>query len=134
MSDKPHDVIGFDSARGVAKHGFVRSPSGVYMPFDASRLSNVTSNMSDAAPRFTLDELLEALKALKKITHDPTQITHAHCGARYMEALKAQVSKFEMRGGFAATHGFRFNLDPEVPPDVIEFRNFNDQVVYAECL
>jgi hypothetical protein len=134
MSNKPLDAIGFDSARGMGKHDFVKSTSGIYIPFDASHLSNVTSNVPNGAPPLTLDGLLEAIKALKKITEDPEKITHAHCGTRYLDALKQSVSQAEMRGGFAAAFGFRFTLDPGLPPDVIEYRNFRDEVVYADSL
>jgi hypothetical protein len=134
MSDKSLDATGFDSSRGMGKHDFVESPSGLHVPCDASDFSNVTSNVANIAPAFSLDRLLEAIQALKKIAEDPEKITHAHCGSRYLAALMERVSQAEMRGGFASAHGFRFTLDPDVPPEVIEYRNFKNEVVYADSL
>jgi hypothetical protein len=135
MSDKPLDAIGFDSARGVGKHDFVRSPRQI-LPERFSP-GSITNIISGQPPVFSLDALTHA-NAVLKTQIDPMEIDHADCGADYWDALAKHVPT-RLRPAainvfLGMFDGFRIRVDTDIPSDVIEFKNKDGAVVYADCL
>ena len=98
---------------------------------------NVTNTISGQPPSFSLEALTKTVDALKKRI-DPMEIDHADCGANYWEALAksvpTQVRPAAINVFLGMFNGFRIRVDPDVPPDVIEFKNKDGEVVYADCL
>jgi hypothetical protein len=97
----------------------------------------MTNMISGQAPSFSLDALTKAIDGLKKQI-DPMEIDHADCGADYWDALAKHVPT-RLRPAainvfLGMFDGFRIRVDPDVPPGVIEFKNKDGVVVYADCL
>jgi len=127
MSDKPLDAIGFDSARGVGKHDFVKSPH---------LAANPTNTVSGTVPVLSLDDLTKAVAVLKKQI-DPMDIDHADCGTEYWDALTKRIPtalSLQSINTLLWIPGFHIHVSSDVPPDVIEFKNKEGLVVYADCL
>ncbi len=94
-----------------------------------------TSNLSGVSRGFTLADLENAKALVAAMPPREEQVHNFNAGSKYYAALcGAGLWKTPPDTMFGSRFGFNVYLDPDLPPNVCEFRNHKGEVLYADTL